>query len=51
MKYEENQGYGKERGMKGEWGYCTLYLKTQKQPKYENKIWTIERDTKKREKS
>ena len=41
MKYEENQGYGEEKGKEqGEGKYHTLYLKTQKHPKYENEIWT-----------
>ena len=37
MKYEENQGYGEESG---EREYRTLYLKTRKNPKYENEICT-----------
>ena len=50
MKYEENQGYGEEKGKEqGEGEYHTLYLKTQKHPKYENEIWTRKGDIEKRE--
>ena len=34
-----------EKRGKGEREYHTLYLKTQKHPKYENEIWTTEMDT------
>ena len=55
MKYEENKGYGEEKGKEqgeGEYHtpeYHTLYLKTQKHPKYENEIWTRKGDIEKRE--
>ena len=39
-----------EKRRKEEREYHTLYLKTQKHPKYENEIWTIETDTEKKEK-